>query len=133
QNGGFMCTDSYVMLTEYTRESVATANAWRATYPLSDPANWQVVQTFPAGALKHMHSVERDPYAGHVYTTTGDVGAAANLYVSTDEGLTFTNILAGSQKHARVLNFVFTPDWIYWSTDDYNPIHFLFRTPRLPS
>src|SRR5690606_32742402 len=38
-----------------------------------------------------------------------------------------------SQKHARVLNFVFTPDWIYWSTDDYNPIHFLFRTPRLPS
>src|SRR5699024_6237937 len=100
QDSGFLATDDYVMITEYTRPNMETANTWRATYPISDPANWQVVQSWPVvEPFKHIHNVDRDPYTGHIYTSTGDVDAAAGIYCSTDGGNTFTTILDGSEKY----------------------------------
>lgn len=131
QDSGYLWTEDYVMLTEYTRPNSPTANTWRITYPVTDPANWQVVQSWPVtDTFKHIHMVDRDPYTGHIYTSTGDVDAAAGIYASTDQGQTFTTVLDGSEKHCRVLNFVFMKDWIYWATDSRGPLHWLFRAPR---
>lgn len=131
QDSGYLYTDDYVIVTEYTRWNMETANTWKVTYPISDPANWEVAQSFDViYPFKHIHMVDRDPYTGHVYTTTGDVDEAAGIYVSVDAGDTFTTLLHGSEKYCRVLNWVFTKDWIYWATDSSGPIHWLFRAPR---
>lgn len=137
QNCGFLCTDEYIMLTEYTRPSVATANTWKATYPLTEPANWKTVQSFalspevnPPDNMKHIHNVDRDPFTGYIYTSTGDNNAGAAMFMSKDGGETFTTILSGSEKYCRVLNWVFTKDWIYWATDSLGSYHWFFKAPR---
>ncbi|QFS17045.1 hypothetical protein FHP22_05655 [Acinetobacter indicus] len=137
QNSGFLCTDEYIMLTEYTRPSVASANTWKATYPITDANNWVNVQHFEIGpevdppvGIKHIHNVDRDPYTGFVYTSTGDVDHAAAIFVSTDKGSTFSTLLDGSEKYCRVLNWVFTKDWVYWATDSVGAKHWLFKAPR---
>lgn len=137
-SAGQMCTEDAFFIAEYTRPSVQTANAWKATYPLSDPANWKRVQTFelspnaqPADRLKHMHQVERDPYTGFIYTSTGDNSPGSAIYVSKDGGETFEAILEGSEKHCRVINFVYADDgYIYWATDSSGARHWLFRVKR---
>lgn len=137
QNSGFLCTDEYIMLTEYTRPSVASANTWKATYPITDANNWVNVQHFEIGpeidppvGIKHIHNVDRDPFTGFVYTSTGDVDHAAAIFVSTDKGSTFSTLLDGSEKYCRVLNWVFTKDWVYWATDSVGTKHWLFKAPR---
>lgn len=137
QNCGFLCTDDYIMLTEYTRPSVATANTWKANYPLDDAENWKTVQSFtlspevnPTDNMKHIHNVDRDPFTGYVYTSTGDANAGAAIYISKDQGETFQTVLSGSEKYARVLNWVFTKDYIYWATDSTGGNHWFFRATR---
>lgn len=137
QNCGFLCTDEYIMLTEYTRPSVATANTWKATYPLTDAANWKTVQSFtlspevnPLDQMKHIHNVNQDPFTGYIYTSTGDNSIGSAMYMSKNNGETFTAILSGSEKYCRVLNWVFTKDWIYWATDTDGSPHWFFKAPR---
>lgn len=137
QNCGFLCTDEYIMLTEYTRPSVATANTWKATYPLTEPANWKTVQSFtlspevnPLDQMKHIHNVNQDPFTGYIYTSTGDNSIGSAMYMSKNNGETFTTILSGSEKYCRVLNWVFTKDWIYWATDTNGSPHWFFKAPR---
>lgn len=137
QNGGFIATEYGIHIVEYTRPSVETANSWKATYPLTDSSKWVNTQSFPltedkeeTTTLKHMHSVNRDPYTGVLYTTTGDYDAGAWMFASTDNGDTYTKILDGSEKYCRVLNFIFLEDYIYWATDSRGAKHWIFRAPR---
>ncbi len=137
QNSGFLATDDAIYIAEYTRPSVQTANCWKATYPLTDANNWRTVQSFtlsaepyPSDNLKHMHSVERDPFTGFIYTSTGDENAGSYIYVSKDDGETFTPVVERVQKYARVLNFVFTKDAIYWATDNPGTNHYVFKGVR---
>ena len=137
QNCGFICTESAILFTEYTRNSVATANTWKVTYPITKPENWRAVQSFPLAngsnlpnEVKHMHSIDRDPYTGFIYISSGDYGPHARIYVSKDNGDSFTEILAGSEKYCRLLNLVFTKDFIYWATDTIGTNHGFFKAPR---
>ena len=134
QNCGFLCIEDSILFTEYTRPSVKTANTWKVTMPVTDPANWRKVQTFTitpdSTDLKHIHNVERDPHTGFIYTSTGDNNAGAAIYVSTDSGETFAQILSGSEKYCRVLNFVWLKDRIYWATDSSGSNHWVFRATR---
>ncbi|MCU4628257.1 hypothetical protein KTJ53_00810 [Acinetobacter variabilis] len=137
QNCGFLCTEDAIFITEYTRPSVRTANTWKATYPLTVVANWKTVQSFEldpdiytSATLKHIHNVDRDPYTGFIYTSTGDANPGAAIYVSQDNGETFTAAVSGSEKYCRVLNWVFTEDYIYWATDSTQEKHFFFKAPR---
>lgn len=137
QNCGFLCTNDAIFLTEYTRPTVETAHTWKVNYPITNAANWKKVQSFvvnPNGTnFKHIHNVDRDPYTGFIYTSTGDDDIGAGIYVSTDNGETFTTILSGSEKYCRVLNWVFTKDKIYWATDSSGYNHWLFETSRNPT
>lgn len=134
QNCGFLCTEDAIFFTEYTRPSVQTANTWKVAMPVTEPANWRKVQSFtvnPDGTdFKHIHNVERDPHTGFIYTSTGDNNVGAGIYVSTDNGETFTKILSGSEKYCRVLNFVWLKDRIYWATDSSGNNHWVFKATR---
>lgn len=140
QNSGFISTDNYLMFTEYTRPSVDTANTWKVSYPITDRANWKIVQSFTVynnvdngdepNVVKHLHSVNRDPYTGYIYTSSGDEDRHAKMFVSKDNGETFTQILENSQKYCRTLNFIFDKDFIYWATDSHGSVHYMFKAPR---
>lgn len=134
QNCGFLCTEDAIFFTEYTRPSVQTANTWKVSLPVTEPNNWRKVQSFTITpdntAMKHIHNVERDPHTGFIYTSTGDDNDGAGIYVSTDNGETFTQILAGSEKYCRVLNFVWLKDEIYWATDSGGINHWVFKATR---
>lgn len=137
QNCGFLCTEDSVFLVEYIRGGVQYAHAWKATMPVTDAANWEKVQTFSIGhdvegmkRIKHMHNVDRDPFTGHIYTSTGDDSSEAAIFVSKDGGNTFSTVLESSQKYCRLLNFVWTKDFVYWATDAGGSAHFVFKVPR---
>lgn len=140
QNSGFISTDNYLMFTEYTRPSVDTANTWKVSYPITDRANWKTVQSYTVynnvdngnepNVVKHLHSVNRDPYTGYIYTSSGDESRHAKMFVSKDNGETFIQILENSEKYCRTLNFIFDKDFIYWATDSSGSVHYMFRAPR---
>lgn len=137
---GWLILDDAIILTEYTRPAVKTANTWRITFPITDPNNWTRVQSFTIGqsvnsrvAMKHLHSADLDPYTGVIYTSSGDYDIGAAIYASTDNGYTFETILSGDESKSRVLGFTFMPDWIWWATDSHGDKHKLYRVARLPN
>ena len=135
-NCGFLSSpngDSYI--AEYTRTSVQTANLWKITGDASDPINWSIKKTFvistnPDAGLKHIHMVAYDHHTGVIYISTGDY-EASSIYYSTDDGSTWSDLLLNNEKFGRALNYIFTKDYVYWTTDSSTQsIHYSFRVPR---
>ena len=129
------------MFAEYTRTVHKKSYTWKVTKPFTDPDNWRRVQEFDLSGeyidgMKHMHTVNYDPFSGAVYTSTGDDSTAAAIYVSKDYGETWdieidNSVYPNAEKYARVLNFIFTKDKVYWATDSFKrDMHFLFEVNR---
>ena len=125
-----------VMFCEYTRPSVVTANCWKIHGDATDPASWTIVKSFQLSGLanegfKHCHSINYDFYNDVYYLTTGDDDIGAQVWYSTDNGVTWTLSRESSEKYCRVLNMVFTPEYIYWASDTTKAdMHYLFRCAR---
>ena len=130
--------NEYLIFGEYTgqvRSSSATGDyyyirLWKASYPYTNASNWKVVYQAkrssnymsPAddGIPWHMHTCQRDPYTGIWYATTGDADNEILWMYSIDHGETWTQFHTGNvweSQVARVINFVFTEDYIYWAND----------------
>ena len=129
------------MFAEYTRTVHKKSYTWKVTKPFTNPDNWRRVQEFDLSGeyidgMKHMHTVNYDPFSGAVYTSTGDDSTAAAIYVSKDYGETWdieidNSVYPNAEKYARVLNFIFTKDKVYWATDSFKrDMHFLFEVNR---
>lgn len=137
-NHGFrVLPDGSAVFAEYTRYCVLTANVWKLNGDPTDANNWDVVISLPlpdpaqSTLLKHWHMVQYDPYAKVVYATTGDTDAGSSCYYSTDYGDTWTLLGTNSSKYFRVLNYIYTEDYIYWAKDWYDDAeHYLFRATR---
>lgn len=106
---------------------------WKVTKPYNDPANWRTVLTKKRKTdILHFHTANYDPYTGIWYATSGDADNELYWWYSTDEGETWTELVDGftwESQVARVLNFVFTEDYIYWA-NDYGTNHCLNRIKR---
>lgn len=130
--------NEYLIFGEYTgqsRGSDATGNyyyirLWKVSYPYTDAGNWKVVYQakrssnymHPAddGIPWHMHTCQRDPYTDIWYATTGDADDEILWMYSTDHGETWTQFHTGNiwdSQVARVINFAFTEDYVYWAND----------------
>ena len=82
-------------------------------------------------AFKHWHCVQKDDFTGVIYATTGDDDTSAIVYYSMDDGDTFTVLYGPSEMYCRLINYVFTEDWIYWVSDtNVFSKHYLFKAPR---
>lgn len=80
---------------------------------------FDIVKTFPAGDIRHLHFVKWDPYEECLWLGTGDYGKdnmENRLYRSDDNGGTWTLIGSGSQDW-RAIGVCFTPDYLVWGTD----------------
>lgn len=143
QNSGadFIYSQDVFIFSEYTRTVHNKTYTWKVTKPFTDPDNWKIVQEFDLSGdyvdgMKHMHTANFDPYSGAVYTSTGDDSTAAAIYSSKDYGETWqmeidNTIYPNAEKYARVLNFIFTENKVYWATDSFKKdMHFLFEVGR---
>ncbi len=66
-------------------------------YGSADGARWDVVHTFPAGAIRHVHAVVTDPWRGGLWVLSGDEGAEAALWWTDDEFRTLEPVVRGVQ------------------------------------
>lgn len=137
QNCGFVndVEHNKIYLSEYTRPSVETANAWEVNYPITNPSNWKRILTKELSGdlnkgFKHFHHISKDPYTGVIYATTGDDDSAAAIY-ALYKGEDQMRLIAGTnEEKCRLLNFVFLEDAIYWASDSWYSKHSLFRAER---
>ena len=120
QNCGadYLYNQDLFMFSEYTRPSHTTCNVWRVQKPFTDPDNWEIVYTETVTAsMKHLHTLNYDPYSQLIYASTGDSSSANQILSSSDFGETWKIEHSGDSK-ARVLNLIFTKDKVYWANDD---------------
>ena len=136
QNSGadYLYNAEKFIFAEYTRPVHTSAYIWTVSEPVENPENWKITKTFPientANGIEHMHTVNFDPYSGVTYATTGDSDLESKMLASNDNGETWDIIHQGNQHEIRLLNFVFTEDYIYWATDSGVTDHSLFRASR---
>lgn len=133
--GACLLPNGDLLFAEYTRMLVMyTANLWRieADVDVTDPTNWEILKTFTVAeddeteydesVIEHFHCVQVDPYTGTVYFTTGDKGHKSQIWYSTDNGDTWTKQVLNGQTSGeelfRLVNFSFTPNKVYWVSDD---------------
>jgi len=135
-NVGALELDGNLLFCEYTRPSVQRAIIWKVSYPYQNKTNWVnkkeiILSGNNVTGLKHWHCIQRDPYTGVIYATTGDDNTGAYVYYSVDDGNTFNILYGPSEKLCRLVNYIFTENWIYWSSDtSIYEFHFFFKAPR---
>lgn len=88
---------------------------------------WSAVHTFKA--VRHIHGVFKDPYAGALWVTTGDDDAEAAIWVSDDGLATCRRVVSGSQQ-ARAITLLFREDAVYFGTDTPREQNFICRLDR---
>jgi hypothetical protein len=103
-----------LLLGEYgqnaNREAVAiwgSADAGRS---------WSVVHEFPAGSVKHVHGVYRDPFSDSLWIPTGDFEGECFLYRTDADFACMTRYGDGTQVW-RTVALLFAPDRISWIMD----------------
>lgn len=93
-----------------------SVNLYRST---DNGNSFQIIKTFPAGDVRHIHFIKWDPYEKCLWLGTGDYGEnnlENRLYRSTDNGDSWKLIGSGSQDW-RAIGVCFTPTHLVWGTD----------------
>lgn len=121
-----------------------------AEYTADDPADLRIIKYDTTGTFttvhtingrgatetdaRHWHNVDRDIYNdGEFWATTGDGDSEVQWYRSTDDGDTWGEVTgAGGSQDYRTLRIQFTPDNIYWVTDQ-SPAKLLRATRSDPT
>lgn len=85
-------------------------------YASDDGRAWDVVRTFPAGSIRHVHGIHADRYRGGVWVLTGDSDAESGVHWSGDDLATLDPVAFGSQS-ARAVVVLPTPDGVIVPTD----------------
>lgn len=102
----------YVMNTNRDQE----VRLFRST---DNGMSFQVVKTWPAGDIRHLHFVKWDSYENCLWLGTGDYGENGSenrLYKSTDNGDNWELIGQYSQEW-RAIGVCFTKEALLWGTD----------------
>lgn len=77
---------------------------------------WEVVYTFPAGNINHVHGLFLDPYTDRIWVLTGDRENECIIGWTDDEFKTLHEVLRGGQEY-RSCHLFFYKDCIVYATD----------------
>lgn len=77
---------------------------------------WNVVYTFEAGNINHIHGLFFDKYTNYIWVTTGDRDNECIIGYTEDEFKTFVIVFRGSQEY-RTCQLFFYKDFIVFGTD----------------
>ena len=78
--------------------------------------SWDVVYSFTAGSIRHVHSVTYDPYGDHLWMCTGDYGDECRIMRVSNDWKVVETVLEGGQQH-RAVRPIPTADGLYFATD----------------
>jgi hypothetical protein len=76
----------------------------------------RILYRFPAGAVRHVHTVSRERYADGLWISTGDEDAECMIARLDPRTSQLEVVGQGSQKW-RTASLAFRPDAVYWGTD----------------
>lgn len=117
----------YLIFAEYTRPDGEPANIWRVSKPYDNPSNWKIVYASSGKGeeyreVEHFHSVNYDYFTGRYYVISGDTARESKIFMSSDEGKSFSVVYGGdgdesTRLRARAINMVFTQDCAYYGSD----------------
>ncbi len=104
-----------VYFGEYLRNSSrGPVNIWRVS---ADLREYGIAYTFPAGRIRHVHGVYRDPFRDNtLWAPVGDEDGECFLVRTDDEFSTVEYVGNGTQLW-RAIGLLFTADRIIWLTD----------------
>lgn len=85
-------------------------------YGTSDCQSWEIVWTFSAGSVRHIHAVIYDPYRDGVWVLTGDRDHECGLWFTPDSFTTLEPVARGSQ-HFRAVAVVPMEEGLLVPTD----------------
>jgi hypothetical protein len=95
-------------------------NAERREVPvyrsLDGGQTWEVIYTFPAGKIKHVHGCYHDPYEDKIWVLTGDF-ANENYLLCADCDFKQIEWIGDGQQKYRTCNLFFRPDRVDWVMD----------------
>lgn len=77
---------------------------------------WEVVYTFPKGAINHVHSIISDPYHNCLWVLTGDFEESAAIWKVEDGFKKVERFVFGNQKWRGCVAFA-TPEGLLYATD----------------
>lgn len=77
---------------------------------------WEVVYTFPAGTIRHVHSITYDPHRDYLWMCTGDYGAECHIMRVSSDWKTVEPVL-GTGQQSRAVRPIPTPHGLYFATD----------------
>ena len=77
---------------------------------------WDVVYTFPAGTIRHVHSITYDPYRDHLWVCTGDYGDECRILRAASDWTSVEPCLDRGQQ-ARTVRPVPMPGGLFFATD----------------
>ena len=78
--------------------------------------DWQVVYTFPAGSIRHIHNLVWDENRNGIWVLTGDRENECSISFTGDEFKTLDEVVKGGQEY-RACNLFCEPDAVYYATD----------------
>jgi len=78
--------------------------------------DWQVVYTFPQGAINHVHNIVADPYRKCLWVFTGDFDEAAAIWKVTDGFKKVERMACNDQKYRACVVYAL-PEGLLYATD----------------
>lgn len=114
-NNGLCQDESYIYFGEYLSNNNRNRdiNIYRFS---KTKLTYEVIFKFPAGKIRHIHGIYKDPFSKHFYVLTGDLPNECGIYVSRDEFKSI-ELLGGGDETWRAVSIIFTEDLIYYGTD----------------
>lgn len=110
-------TADITLFAEYSSDDATILNVWRtANKGVSWTSIFSQTGNGGTGEIRHFHTLQVDPYTGHIWLGSGDLDAQSKIWKSTDDGDTWTLMASGSQE-TRTLGFIFESDRMYYGMD----------------
>jgi hypothetical protein len=117
-NGWDEIQDGIILFGEYfTNKKRSNIRLYRSD---NYGKTWKIVHEFKPGQIRHVHSVQQDPYSSKAWILTGDLDHESMVAWTEDGGKTIKPIGQESQKW-RVTQLVFTNEALFWGADTDNP------------
>lgn len=87
-----------------------------SVYHRTGEDQWEIIYTFPKGAINHVHNIVPDPYRQCVWIFTGDFGESAAIWKVTDNFKKIERVAGNNQKYRACVVYAL-PEGLLYATD----------------
>jgi hypothetical protein len=92
-------------------------------------STWEVVYTFPAKSIRHIHEIRFDSFTNSIWVATGDLDGECIIGYSDDKFRSFNIVFQGGQEY-RTCKLLFFRDKIIYGTDSETAVNYIKQIDR---